>query len=259
MPEHLRRSFDELIDEAVSAPVEGWDFSFIAGRVETPELPWSYHRDAARLVSNARRVLDVDTGGGEVFASLVPPEASVAVEPHPPNVPVARRRLEPLGVKVLTRTGSVLPVGDGCFDLVLNRHGWLDLDETARVLEPGGRFLSQQVGASNGVEFNDVLGLEPTVHPAAPTAREDLDGQLKRAGFEARSVREAVLPSRFLDIGAVVFQLRAVPWQAPGFDVAKHRAQLEQIQDDILRTGAFVVRSERFLVRARKSASRCFG
>ena len=105
----------------------GWDFSFLAGRVQTPELLWSYHRNAAYLVSDACRVLDVDTGGGEVFASLRPPEGSVAVEPHTPNVPIAQRRLEPLGVEVLARTDAVLPVGDGRFDVVLNPRSALTL------------------------------------------------------------------------------------------------------------------------------------
>jgi len=127
------RSFDELVDEAVSEPIEGWDFSFLRGRTEEQPIPWSYQDIARSLVAQARRVLDVDTGGGEMFSSLRPTQGSVAVEPYHSNVAVAARRLDPLGVRVVERTDETLPVGDGLFDLVLNRRGYLHATETHRV------------------------------------------------------------------------------------------------------------------------------
>ena len=36
-----------------------------------------------------------------------------------------------------------MPWGDGEFDLVMNRHESYDLAEVARVLSPGGLFLTQ--------------------------------------------------------------------------------------------------------------------
>jgi SAM-dependent methyltransferase len=248
------RSFDDLVDEATSVSLEGWDFSFLRGRVTTEPLPWSYEHLAARLISSARRVLDVDTGGGETFSSLRPPPGSVATEPHQPNIAVAARRLEPLGVHVVARTTDTLPAEDGTFDLVLNRHGWLDARETFRVLTPDGRLLSQQVGAHNDLELNQALGIPVTVDPTVPAAPIDLVDDLKHAGFAAPTVREAVVVTRFLDIGAVVFQLRAVPWQAPGFNVLRHRQHLKRIHDEIARTGGFTVRSQRFLIEAQKPA-----
>lgn len=248
------RSFDELVDEGSSAGLEGWDFSFLHGRAVTEPLPWSYQQLAADLVGTARRTLDVDTGGGEVFSSLRPPPGSIAVEPYEPNVAVAARRLGPLGIHVLARPTDALPVGDAMFDLVLNRHGWLDVRETYRVLTPGGRLLSQQVGARNDVELNEALGLPVPVGSVAPSAVDVVAQDLERAGFAPRAVREAVVVTRFLDVGAVVFQLRAVPWQAPGFDIVRHRGHLRRIHDEILRTGGFEVRSQRFLIQARKPA-----
>lgn len=248
------RSLDELIDEATEAPLEGWDFSFLNGRAETEPLPWSYEHLAAGLVTNARRILDVDTGGGEMFSSLRPPSGSIAVEPYQPNVAVAARRLEPLGIHVVERPTDALPVDDAMFDLVLNRHGWLHAGETYRVLAPGGRVLSQQAGARNDIEFNAALGVAVSVGSPAPAALEDLVNDLEHAGFAPRNVREAVVVTRLLDVGAVVFQLRAVPWQAPNFDVVRHREHLRRIHDVIVRTGGFEVRSQRFLIEAQKPA-----
>jgi hypothetical protein len=30
--QHVARSFEELVDAAVAAPIEGWDFSWLEGR-----------------------------------------------------------------------------------------------------------------------------------------------------------------------------------------------------------------------------------
>lgn len=247
-----RKAFDELVDDAAAAPVEGWDFSFLHGRIDDEPLPWSYPELAAALIARSRRVLDVDTGGGELFSSWQPPSGSVAVEPHPPNVPVAARRLEPLGVAVVERSTDTLPVADAGFDLVLNRHGYLQAAETHRVLAPGGVLLTQQVGARNDVEFNEALGVPATADPAAPSTVADLVGAVTGAGLTIDEVREARISTRYRDVGAVIFQLRAVPWQVPGFDPVRHRDQLRRVHDQIERTGGFEVRSQRFLLQAHK-------
>lgn len=247
-----RRSFDELVDEASSALIAGWDFSFLQGRAEQGALPWRYQHMAAELVAGARRVLDVDTGGGELFGSLHPPRGSVAVELYQPNIAVATQQLESLGVRVVERSTEILPVDDAGFDLLLNRHGYLDAAEFYRVLAPGGKLLSQQVGAWNDVELNEALGIPSVVDRTAPASAEGLRDDLMRAGFAVRDVRGAIITTRFLDIGAVVFQLRAVSWQAPGFDVVRHRERLRRIHDQIVRTGRFEVRSQRFLIEAEK-------
>jgi hypothetical protein len=85
-----------------------------------------------------------------------------------------------------------------------------------------------------------------------PAAPEDLINDFDQAGFATRVVREAVVVTRYLDLGAVVFQLRAVPWQASGFDVVGHREDLRRIHDEIVRTGGFEVRSQRFIIEAQK-------
>ncbi|MFC7620098.1 methyltransferase domain-containing protein [Microlunatus sp. GCM10028923] len=246
------RSFDELFDEAASVPIEGWDFAFNRGRTEDQSLPWIYQDLARPLVAEARRVLDIDTGGGEIFGSLEPPTGSVAVEPHAPNVPIATARLGPLGVTVIERAGARLPITDGEFDLVLNRHGYFDAPELCRVLAPGGLLLTQQVAAQNDLEFNEALGLPPKVDPAIPNSLHELTEGLRSVGFQIVDAREASIRTRYLDVGAVIYQLRVVSWQAPGFDPKRHRPQLRRIHDHIVEAGGFEVRSRRFLVRARK-------
>jgi SAM-dependent methyltransferase len=247
-----RRSFDDLVDEAVSEPVEGWDFAFVHGRTTEQPLPWNYEGIGRGLVMAAQRVLDVDTGGGEVFGSLRPPAGSVAVEPYHPNVAIATRLLNPLGVSVVERTDDGLPVGDAAFDLVLNRHGSLHPGETSRVLAPGGRLLTQQVGPRTDLEFNEALGIPPAVDPAVAVGLDQVIGDLEGAGLTVIDAQESNVVRRYLDVGAVVFQLRAVPWQAPGFDVERHHRELRRVHDQITDDGGFEVRSQRFLIQAQK-------
>ncbi|HEY5788452.1 MAG TPA: ubiquinone biosynthesis protein [Microlunatus sp.] len=239
---------DLLLAEAAAVPLSGWDFSRLAGRVVSDPLPWDYLALAGAAVGGAQRVLDIDTGGGEVLASLGVPRGSVALEPYPPNVPVARQRLLPYGIEVRARTGRRLPCESLEFDVVLNRHGALDPAEIARVLQPGGVLWTQQVGASNDAELNTAFGAAPPIGGLS-TAAEGAE-LLRAAGLDVLRADEAWPQIRFLDVGAIVLQLRAVSWQVPGFDVARHRPELLEI-DRIIRTdGAFTVTDHRLLFHA---------
>ena len=74
--------------------------------------------------------------------------------------------------------------------------------------------------------------------------------RLRAAGLDVLRADEAWPRTRFLDVGAVVLQLRAVSWQVPDFDVERHRPQLLEI-DRIIRTdGSFTVTDHRLLFQA---------
>ena len=54
------------------------------------------------------------------------------------------------------------------------------------------------------------------------------------------------------DIGALVFQLRAVPWQVPGFDLDKYGPALRALDRGCRAEGPFVAHDHRYLLRARR-------
>jgi SAM-dependent methyltransferase len=238
-------------------PFGGWDFSRLEGRMLEEPPPWDYGRIVRGALEDAASLLDMGTGGGEFLAGLAPllPPKTCATEGWEPNVPVARSRLGPLGVEVrAAEDDGRLPFGDAEFDLVINRQASYEPEEVRRVLEPGGRFVTQQVGGRNLAGLNAVL---EAPNPGIGMPGWDLAqarGALEGAGFEVRLAREAFPPARFADLGAVVYYLKAVPWQVPGFSVDGYAERLGELEARARAEGAITARGHRFLLDAVRSA-----
>ena len=145
------------------ASFSGWDFSYIRSRFKEEKPSWDYIEEAKKLVKNATAVLDMGTGGGENFSKLGPfPKRTIATEGWLPNVPLARKKLEPLGVKVVAVDESgKLPFKNDEFDLVLNRHSGFDRNEVFRILQKDGIFFTQQVSGNDFQDLIEEFGCEP--------------------------------------------------------------------------------------------------
>ena len=243
---------DDLLNQWIrdaAAPFEGWDFSYLADRMVEAHPPWDYLALAKAAVGRAADILDVATGGGEVFAALAPfPGRATAVEGYAPNLPVARARLEPLGVPVFQgNTRSGMPFADQSFDLVLNRHGGFRPAETHRILKTGGRFLTQQVGGDNLADLAAAFGAD-LAYPDNTLARVRDD--LVALGFEIRRGEEWRGAVTFLDVGAVVYFLKAIPWVVQGFEVERHLGPLQALQAKLLAGEPLQFTYTRFLIEA---------
>src|SRR5579885_2256638 len=85
----LQALYDALGD------LRGWDFS--RARTERDPAPWDYVEVVARYLRPTRRVLDVATGGGEIFLSLAPHFASgVGIDSSPSMIQTARENTPPV-------------------------------------------------------------------------------------------------------------------------------------------------------------------
>jgi SAM-dependent methyltransferase len=247
--------FEELVTEGVDTPVDGWDFSWFAGRATEERPTWGYAQLMGVRMATAERALDVQTGGGEVLAAI--PEAPpvlIATEGWPPNAALARRRLAPLGgIVVEAGENDSLPFGDGSFDLVVSRHPvTLQWPEIARVLRPGGTYFSQQVGAGSVCELtNFVMGPQP-VSPVRDPQRARAEATA--AGLTVTDLRTEALRMEFFDVAAVIVFLRKVIWTVPDFDVIRYHDRLHALHDAIAQDGPFLAHSRRTLIEARKPA-----
>ena len=204
-------------------------------------------------MARARAALDIETGGGEVLATVArPPALLVATEGWWPNVEVASTRLQPLGARVVAAADApALPFTDASFDLVVSRHPVVVLwREIARVLRPGGTYLSQQIGPGTDRELTDfMMGPRPVNQSrSAASARRGAES----VGLEVVDLRECALRVAFFDVGAVVHFLHKVHWTVPDFTAGAYEAPLRRLHARIEREGPFVSTAQRLLVEARR-------
>lgn len=254
LPVNMASSFDDLVNEAACADVEGWDFSWLNGRATEERPSWGYAKMMAKRMAAATAALDIQTGGGEILASVPRfPALTVATESWPPNVARATRLLHPLGVAVVAHDDAEpLPFADEAFDLVVSRHP-VDVSwhEVTRVLRPGGRYFSQQVGPRSVGELTEFL-MGP--QPGGASGREPGAAMAgaRAAGLTVADLRAESLRTEFFDVGAVIYFLRKVIWIVPGFTVEGYRAKLRMLHDQITEHGPFVATARRFLIEAVK-------
>jgi len=207
------------------APFAGWDFSYLENRCSQDQPPWDYKALASQYLQRSEATLDIGTGGGEFLASLVPLYGRVvAVEGWQPNVIVARRRLEPLGVEVLeTNICTKLPFTDGEFDLVLNHHSAFNVEEIFRILRKGGTFLTQQVRGDN---LHDLINEFNAVLQYKDWTLGKLIKQVKDTGFHMKEAQEWSGTVEFKDVGAIVYLLKNIPWIIQDFNVDDYLSYL---------------------------------
>ena len=250
--------FDDLIAEGESVPTEGWDFSWFEGRAIEERTSWGYSRLLPQRYASAVAVLDLETGGGEVFsealaATPVAPAIVAATESWEPNLELARAALAPWRADVHNIADAAdLPFPDATFDVVSSRHPtFTRFDEIARVLRPGGRLITQQVTplATNRELYEFFLGPQQ-IEPE--DGIEYLRSSVADAGLELLDLRYEESRVEFFDVGAVVYFLRKVLWTVPDFTVERYRDKLIELHAEIEEHGAFVSHSRHALVEARR-------
>ncbi|CAJ0754897.1 18240_t:CDS:10 [Entrophospora sp. SA101] len=228
-------------------PFTGWDFSYLKGRMEenSGSLGWNYENTVRSLLPHHKGLLDMGTGSGEFLASLSPlPPDTCATEGWAPNIDIARKRLKPLGVTVtaITDYDVRLPINDARFDLIINRHEPYIIYEVHRLLKQNGIFVTQQVGERDNIEINKLLGA-PEHLGYREWHLEQACSEMVKAGFTILEKQEAFIETKFYDVGAIVYYLRAIPWQIEDFSVEKYSEQLINLHHKIQNEGLFILQN----------------
>lgn len=226
---------DRLEAAHADAQMVGWDFSRLDGALISDSPWWDFEADCLHSLRDSRiGALDLGTGGGERLSALLdslagesarPPQV-IATEGWAPNVPEARARLMPRGVKVLqydSEAGEPLPLAGRSQDVVMSRHESYDPAEIARVLVPGGRFLTQQVDGFDAPEIHEWFGGEYLHRDVTVEAHREA---LREAGMRIDQVDHWEGSMQFKDAVALVTYIGLVPWDAPGFTVPSHAQRL---------------------------------
>ncbi len=248
----------EFLQSEADKPFYGWDFSYLDNRIVNAPLEWSYPSLILTRLHGEnppQSLLDMGTGGGEFFSELRPfPPNTCATEGYAPNLPLARARLSPLGVEVFHfEDDDHLPFPNGHFEMIINRHESYAPREVHRILTPGGRFYTQQVGEQNDKELIRLLHAPMTTNDQ-PWNLAYAAQQLKNAGFEIETAKECFPITRIFDVGAIAYYFKVIPWEIPNFSVEQYFEPLARIHEKIQREGYVDVKSHRFLLVARKAS-----
>ena len=136
--------------------------------------------------------------GGEFLSMLQPfPSTIYATEGYAPNVPIARKKLEP-GVTVVEVTDdTVLPFQDEQFDLIVNQHESYAASGVNRILSPNGMFLTQQVGGLDCAELNEQFDT-PLNSAFASWSLEAACNELQENGFTILEAKEELPFNAFM-------------------------------------------------------------
>ncbi|WP_412850237.1 class I SAM-dependent methyltransferase [Brevibacillus invocatus] len=233
---------------------QGWDFSWITGtgRMSSELLSWSYGSMAIPLIQKSKALLDMGTGGGELLSKLRPfPRTVVATEGYSPNLPIARERLEPLGVKVVeVDNDECLPFLDAQFDLILNKHESFVPHEVRRIISDRGVFLTQQVGGLDCMQINEAFGVSLEQNAKEWNLEKTIQ-QLESNRFQVVEAKEEFPVQRFYDVGAFAYYLRAIPWQVPGLNMEEQIEVFYRIHQMIETKGFFDCEQHRFVILAK--------
>src|SRR3989475_1296626 len=229
----------------------GWSLEEVAPTRIGPGYPWDYRKRAADLIVRASAVLDMGTGGGELFADLCRGRRgrAVATEPWHVNAPIAKSRLAPLGVEVVGAHSLHLPFRNDVFDLVLDRHEEMDPAEVGRVLARGGIVLTQQVGRN---DWEEVRTFFPRMQDSGPLFARYVSG-FEGAGMKIERSESPDTRGAYHGPGVIGYILCVAPWLIPPFDpLGQDLRALIQLERNLTTHEGLVLTESRFLIEASK-------
>jgi SAM-dependent methyltransferase len=253
-------SLDRISDEV--GELRGWDFSRM--RDSRDPVPWDYPDVARRYLRPTDRVLDVGTGGGERFLQLAASFGEgVGIDAFEPMVRTARENTPAAlagKVRFELMRDDALTFADESFDVVLCRHAGARPGPVARVLRPGGYYVTQGVGERNTQSVFDAFGWGSNGgmwrREAAERGEPYLDPAGQVAAFEAAGCRvvargEYDVGYYFEDLASLVFWLKAVPLPEE-FDPARHWEGVRRLVRDNLTARGVRTNEHRELLVVRK-------
>ena len=219
----------QIVD--VNGKLDGWDFSRI--HIERAPVLWDYVEVVRSHLKPTNRVLDIGTGGGEIFFSLAPYfEQGIGIDHDPTMVETAQRNKSARSidnVSLKSMEGNALRFGANEFDVVLLRHLRVYVSEIVRVLRPGGYFITQTVGKRSSLNILDAFGWTPdSFGPDWWQTVTDLADQFRLHGCHIIARAEYDVPYWFQDPESFMFWLMSVPWPED-IEPDKHWQNINQI------------------------------
>ena len=225
-------TLDELKHIAqANGELDGWDFSRV--HIERAPVLWEYIDVVRTYLKPTDRVLDIGTGGGEIFFSLAPFfSEGIGVDHNPAMVETAQRNKSTRSIDNISlkrMEGNDLRFDVNEFDIVLQRHSRVYVSEIVRVLRPSGYFITQTVGKRSSLNFLDAFGWTPaSFGPDWWQSVAELADQFRVHDCSTIAQAEYDVPYWFKDVESFMFWFMAVPWPET-IELDKHWQNINRI------------------------------
>ncbi len=231
----------------------GWDFSRV--KCVSEGVKWDFYNEVAKRCGKSDLLLDIGTGGGEQLLSLSDAASLlVGIDNADGMVRTAQANAAAAGkanVRMLRMDADRIEFPDGFFDVVSCRHAPFCAAEAARVLKPGGVFLTQQVSEGDKSNLGEAFGRRQTAAKDG-TLRDRYVNELTEAGFREIYTLEYDAAEYYETAEDLVFLLKHTPivpnfGRADGDFAALHGFIAKYRTSRGIRTNA-----KRFMITARK-------
>ena len=196
-------------------------------------VPWYYSDIVRQYLNQTANVLDIGTGGGEMFLCFASNFGKgVGIDIMPDMIRQAnqnKKKQEINNVEFFVMDSNSLEFKDLHFDVVFNRHSKVNTSEIARVMCTGGYFITQQVASRNTINILNAFGGDSEkINSDVGQPVERVAEEFEEKGFSVVVKNDYDVPYWFCDLESFVFWLKAVPLPEP-FDVEKHLNCVNQI------------------------------
>lgn len=232
----------------------GWDFSKV--KCTSEDLPWDFYNEVTKVCKKSDLLLDIGTGGGEAVLSIadsallligidlstgmIETATKNAVKSHIPNV------------RFLQMDSEQLVFPETFFDVVSSRHSPFNANEIAKVLAPGGIFLTQQVSEHDKLNIKEAFGRGQAFGKKNGTLKDQYIMELKKAGFTDIQTFEGNVSEYYQTPEDLLFLLKHTPI-IPNFGHIESDFQvLQQFIKDNQTDKGIKTNSGRFMIIARK-------
>lgn len=134
----------------------GWDFSVM--KTERDPISWQYVELVKQYLKPSDYVLDLGTGGGEIFLKLADSfKKGIGIDRDPDMIKTAKEKTpqelkEKISFEVMDT--NELTFSDSTFDAVIDRQAPVHVDEIVRILKTDGYFITQMIGKDNMQNIN---------------------------------------------------------------------------------------------------------
>jgi SAM-dependent methyltransferase len=211
--------------------LDGWNFSRVQVRYDP--VPWNYVDVLRQYLKPQDRVLDIGTGGGEIFLSLAPYFGTgIGIDQNPAMINTAKRNQSALvldNICLSVMEAGALGFNAGEFDVVLLRHLRAYVSEIVRVLHKSGYFITQMVGQRSSRNILAAFGWTPrSFGPDWWQPVGQLADQFLLHGCRIVAQGEYNVPYWFCDLESFLFWLMSVPWPEE-IELEKHWRNINRV------------------------------